>query len=200
MSSHGRQRARTGSAAPSRREMILEAAAQLFFERGFAATGIDDIGVAVGVTGPAFYRHFGSKHDLLVALVERAVERLQEAVDRALEEAAGDHERGLQLLAEFGADACVEDGPLTAIYTHELRNLQPEARARLNRLHRRMRDSWVHTLAELRPELTDDELRLAVHAISALQTSVATYRGDLPRTREKEMLARMTLAALRWPD
>jgi AcrR family transcriptional regulator len=180
--------------------MILEAAAGLFFERGFAATGIDDIGVAVGVTGPAFYRHFGSKHDLLVALVERAVERLQSAVDRAVSEAAGDPERALQLLAEFGADACVEDGPLTAIYTHELRNLQPDARARLNRLHRRMRDSWDQTLASLRPELSDDERVLAVHAVSALQTSVATYRGGLDPAREKQILARMTLAALRWPD
>ncbi len=117
------------SAPAPRREMILEAAAQLFFERGFAATGIDDIGVAVGVTGPAFYRHFESKHDLLVALVERAVERLQEAVDRALAEAGGNAARALQLLAEFGAAACVDDGPLTAIYTHEVRNLQPEARS-----------------------------------------------------------------------
>ncbi len=63
-----------------------------------------------------------------------------------------------------------------------------------------MRDSWVQTLASLRPELSDDELRLAVHSISALQTSVATYRGDMPVARQKEMLTRMTLAALRWPD
>jgi AcrR family transcriptional regulator len=192
--------ASTKPTAPSRREMILEAAAQLFFERGFAATGIDDIGSAVGVTGPAFYRHFESKHDLLVALVERAVERLQAAVDRALEEAAGDPERSLQLLAEFSAAACVEDGPLTAIYTHELRNLKPDARTRLNTMHRRMRQSWIQTLAKVRPELSEEELRLAVHAISALETSVATYHGDLTPTRAKEMLARMTLAALRWQD
>jgi AcrR family transcriptional regulator len=78
------------TSAPTRREMILEAAAQLFFERGFAGTGIDEIGAAVGVTGPAFYRHFESKQDLLVALVERAVSRLQDVVDRAVAEADGD--------------------------------------------------------------------------------------------------------------
>ncbi|HZN16238.1 MAG TPA: TetR/AcrR family transcriptional regulator [Acidimicrobiales bacterium] len=188
------------SAAPSRREMILEAAAQLFFDRGFAATGIDDIGTAVGVTGPAFYRHFKSKHDLLVALVERAVERLQSVVDRALDEADGDAERALQLMAEFGAAACVDDGPLTAIYTQEARDLQPDERTRLNRLHRRMRDAWVRTLGELRPHLSEDELRLAIHAISGLQTSVATYHGDLPPERQREVLARMTLSALHWED
>jgi AcrR family transcriptional regulator len=188
------------STKPTRREMILTAAAQLFFDRGFAGTGIDEIGAAVGVTGPAFYRHFASKQDLLVALVERAVSRLQDVVDRAADEADGDPEAALRFLAEFSADACVEDGPLTAIYTQEARNLEPEARQRLNRLHRRMRDAWVQVLAQLRPDLTSAELLLAVHAVSALQTSVATYHGALDKARQKEMLSRMTLAALHWRD
>ncbi len=183
---------------PSRREMILEAAALLFFEQGFAGTGIDEIGAAVGVTGPAFYRHFASKQDLLVALVERAVERLQSVVDRALAEADGEPEEALRLLARFSADACVDDGPLTAIYTQEARNLNPEARTRLNRMHRRMRNEWVQVLRQLRPELPDAELLLAVHAVSALQTSVATYHGTLDVGGQKDLLTRLTLAALHW--
>jgi AcrR family transcriptional regulator len=178
--------------------MILEAAAQLFFDRGFAGTGIDEIGAAVGVTGPAFYRHFASKQDLLVALVERAVDRLQAVVDRAMDEAKGDPEEALRLLALFSAEACVDDGPLTAIYAQEAHNLQPEARSRLNRMHRRMRNQWVKVLRELRPTLSDGELLLAVHAVSALQTSVATYRGTLDVKGQKDLLTRLTLAALHW--
>jgi AcrR family transcriptional regulator len=178
--------------------MILEAAAQLFFERGFAGTGVDEIGAAVGVTGPAFYRHFASKHDLLVALVERAVERLQAVVDRALVEAKAKPEDALRLIAEFSAEACVDDGPLTAIYTQEARNLQPEARSRLNRLHRKLRNAWVTALSELRPELSDDEALFAVHAVGALQTSVATYHGRLDPSEQKALLTRLTLAALHW--
>lgn len=188
------------AAAPSRREMILTEAAKLFFERGFSGTGIDEIGAAVGVTGPAFYRHFSSKQDLLVALVERAVSRLQAVVDRAAEEANGDPEEALRLLAEYSADACVEDGPLTAIYTQEARNLEPDARNRLNRLHRRMRDAWVQAVAKLRPDLSSAELLLAVHAVSALQTSVATYKGTLDKASQKVLLTKMTLAALHWEE
>ena len=180
----------------SRREMILEAAARLFFEQGFAGTGIDDIGAAVGVTGPAFYRHFKSKQDLLVALVERAVSNLQAVVDRALAQADGNAEEAMRLLVEFSADACVDDGPLTAIYTQEARNLEPEARTRLNKLHRHMRNAWIDVLHQLRPELGDAELRLAVHAVSALQTSVATYHGALEPEAQKALLTRLTLAAL----
>ena len=188
------------AAAPNRREMILTEAAKLFFEHGFAGTGIDEIGAAVGVTGPAFYRHFSSKQDLLVALVERAVGRLQDVADRAVEAADGNAEEALRLLAEYAADACVEDGPLTAIYTQEARNLEPEARHRLNRLHRRMRDAWVQVLGQLRPELTSAELLLAIHAVGALQTSVATYRGTLDKAAQKELVTKMTLAALHWGE
>ncbi|HZN12934.1 MAG TPA: TetR/AcrR family transcriptional regulator [Acidimicrobiales bacterium] len=181
-----------------RREMILEASAELFFERGFAATGVDEIGAAVGVTGPAFYRHFASKHDLLVALVERAVTRLQEVVDRAVAAADGDPERALRLLAEFSAEACVDDGPLTALYTQEARNLQPDARARLNGMQRKMRKVWIDVLRQLRPELSDAELMLAIHAVGALQTSVATYHGTLDEASQRDLLTRLTLAALHW--
>ena len=37
---------------------------------------------------------------------------------------------------------------------------------------------------------------MPIHSISALQTSVATYHGTLDPARQKEMLTRMTLAAL----
>jgi AcrR family transcriptional regulator len=48
---------------------MLDAAAKLFSTRGYVDTGIDDIGEAVGVTGPAVYRHFKSKEALLVAVL-----------------------------------------------------------------------------------------------------------------------------------
>src|SRR5215217_7431240 len=61
---------------PSRREQILRAAAQLFAERGSRAVGVDDVGAAVGVTGPAIYRHFASKDAMLAEMLLRISERL----------------------------------------------------------------------------------------------------------------------------
>src|SRR5882757_7815157 len=49
----------------SRREQILAAAAELFAHHGFHGVGIDDIGAAVGISGPALYRHFRSKDAIL---------------------------------------------------------------------------------------------------------------------------------------
>ena len=54
-----------GDEPPHRRDLILEAAIELFRAKGFDATGIDEIGAAAGVTGPAVYRHYESKQDIL---------------------------------------------------------------------------------------------------------------------------------------
>jgi AcrR family transcriptional regulator len=54
-----------------RRELILESAGQLFGERGYAHTSLDEIAASAGVTKPILYRHFDSKKALYLALLER---------------------------------------------------------------------------------------------------------------------------------
>ncbi len=53
-----------------RRKLLLEAAADLFARQGFHAVGIDDIGAAAGVSGPAVYRHFQNKDAILRELCD----------------------------------------------------------------------------------------------------------------------------------
>jgi AcrR family transcriptional regulator len=54
-----------------RRALIVEAAGRLFGERGYDGTRLDDIAAAAGVTKPILYRHFDSKRDLYLALLDR---------------------------------------------------------------------------------------------------------------------------------
>ena len=54
------------------RELFLEKALELFGEKGYAATTIDDIATAAGSTRTTFYLHFTSKVEVMSALVERA--------------------------------------------------------------------------------------------------------------------------------
>jgi AcrR family transcriptional regulator len=75
--------ARVKKPALSTRERILDAALELFIERGVAGTTVTDIERAVGLaagTG-SFYRHFRSKEDLVVPAFERGVVRLQQELD-----------------------------------------------------------------------------------------------------------------------
>ena len=52
-------------AKADRHAAILHEAAALFAERGFSGVSLEDIGGAVGVSGPALYRHFASKDAML---------------------------------------------------------------------------------------------------------------------------------------
>lgn len=63
-------------AAPTRREQILREAARLFAERGFHGVGVDEIGAAVGISGPGLYRHFPGKDAMLAELLVGISERL----------------------------------------------------------------------------------------------------------------------------
>jgi AcrR family transcriptional regulator len=54
-----------------RRALIVEAAGRLFGEGGYERTRLDDIAAAAGVTKPIVYRHFDSKRDLYLALLDR---------------------------------------------------------------------------------------------------------------------------------
>ena len=57
--------------AQARRELIEAAASELFAERGYGGTSIDEIARRSGVTAPVVYDHFASKQDLHRRLLER---------------------------------------------------------------------------------------------------------------------------------
>jgi AcrR family transcriptional regulator len=68
--------------APTR-DRILDAAWRLFLERGFAGTTVTQIEAAASLAAGSgsFYRHFKSKQDVLRAVVDREVERVDAARD-----------------------------------------------------------------------------------------------------------------------
>jgi AcrR family transcriptional regulator len=95
-----------------RREQLLAAATQAFARGGFAATSLDDIAEAAGISRVLLYRHFESKTDLYRAVLDRAVARLTAAVGTrdytdasidALLQAAADDPDGFRLLFHHAA-------------------------------------------------------------------------------------------------
>jgi AcrR family transcriptional regulator len=179
----------------ARTEAILDAATRLFSERGFTETGIDNIGAAIGVTGPAVYRYFTSKEELLVAVLDRAVQHAAGIVDTARADTASPDD--LLRRAVHGAVAvCIADRALTALYWNEARNLPDRQRRRVERAQRKMIDDFADILRAVRPELTNSEARMAVYAASSLMRSVSNRATSLDEPLLQQMLSRMALAAL----
>jgi AcrR family transcriptional regulator len=56
---------------PSARDRLVTTAAELFYEHGTNATGVDAVVRAAGVSKPTLYAHFASKSELVAAVLER---------------------------------------------------------------------------------------------------------------------------------
>jgi len=190
----------TTTSAPSdarraRTEEIIDAATRLFSERGFVETGIDDIGAAIGVTGPAVYRYFASKEDLLVAVLDRAVQHAAGLADAARSDASSPDD-ALRRVVDGAVAVCIADRALTALYWNEARNLPTPQRLRVERAQREMIEDFADMLRAVRPELTPSEARMAVYAASSLMRSVANRATSLDEATLQEMLSSMAHAAL----
>lgn len=67
-----------------RQASILHGAAAAFARSGFAATSMEDVAEACGVTKLIVYRHFDSKEDLYRAILQRVFDRQAEELGRGL--------------------------------------------------------------------------------------------------------------------
>ena len=76
--------------AAQNRERILDAAAQLFRERGFDGVGVADLMKEAGLTHGGFYGHFSSKEDLIAEASARALTGSLALLAKAAERASGD--------------------------------------------------------------------------------------------------------------
>jgi len=86
--------------AAQRREQLLDVAARLFASRGYAGATTAQIASEAGVTEPIIYRHFKSKRDLFVALIERTGKQTLEQWEKDLSTTANPAQRLAMLLSE----------------------------------------------------------------------------------------------------
>jgi AcrR family transcriptional regulator len=75
--------------AEQRRHQLFAVALELFAQRGYRATTMDDIAEAAGVTKPLVYQHFSSKRALYLELVDSIAQELLGAVRKAVMRADG---------------------------------------------------------------------------------------------------------------
>jgi AcrR family transcriptional regulator len=179
----------------SRRAQILDAAARLFAARGFHGVSIEDIGAAVGVSGPALYRHFSGKESLLTEMLLDISERLRGSGD-AVVTSAPDAERALDALLGVQIAFALEHPALITVHDRELDNVPEPARRRIRRLQRLYVEEWVTVLSELHPACPPPRLRAATHAVFGLLNSTPHSAGELDRPTMAGLLHRMARAAL----
>ncbi|MEV4598956.1 TetR/AcrR family transcriptional regulator [Amycolatopsis sp. NPDC049253] len=178
----------------NRREQIMAAAAELFAHHGFHGVGIDDIGAAVGISGPALYRHFRSKDAILGEMLNSISHYLLEGgTDRA--EKGGTPLELLEALVRFHVGFALDHPALITVQERNLANLTDSDRKQVRALQRQYVEVWVRAIRDAIPGLEEREARSAAHAVFGLINSTP-YNRHLGDVELSELLCRLALGAL----
>jgi AcrR family transcriptional regulator len=186
---------RTAKRPKDRKAQIAMAAARLFCERGYHGVGVDEIAAAVGISGPAVYRHFPNKYAVLVHATRELVDAARAAAADALEEPGTPRERLDGVLAAL-ARLAVDRRDVGALYQWEGRYLTPEHRTEFLAELSALVDGVADVLREERPELSPFAARLLTRAAFSALGSPATHRAAMSRTRGEHLLRRAGWALL----
>ena len=160
------ERRPTGLEPASKRESLLSHAIALFDEKGYEATGLDDIGAAAGVTGPNLYGYFENKADILQAAVERGTSALWLLLHAVLRR-NDEPRRALADLVVGYVQLAIDKTILTSLLLTERHTLSDLTRDR----QREYVAEWVALLCAGRGDLDEGTAKVLVHtALGVIHT------------------------------
>ncbi|GAA1527938.1 AcrR family transcriptional regulator [Microbacterium ginsengiterrae] len=183
-------------AKAERADALLTEAARLFAERGYPGVSLEDIGAAVGVSGPAVYRHFTGKQALLGAVLVKVSADLVDG-GRRVSEGTEDADDRIRALIAFHVDFALGHADVIRVHDRDLAHLSDQDRADVRRLQRAYIELWISALAPIL-DVPTDELRLRVQACFGLINSTPHSTRSASRSKRSTaaILSAMAHAAL----
>lgn len=180
-----------------RRQRILQTARQLFFDRGYVAVSMDELGTASGISGPALYRYFRSKQDILASVLSQAADDM---LGEQRPPADGTPAERLEALVDLLVRRIIQNREIALIHARDEANLRPEDRDRLAAVQTRLRTVWTNALAAARRDLAPDDLPVMIEAaIWMVRSSAYAATPDDDDDRVIRVLRTMVLDALLGP-
>ncbi len=165
--------ARTPALVPaSRREELLTQAVRMFAAHGYTQVSIEDIGHAVGISGPSVYNHWPNKLDLLVTSLRRGAAALAMDVSTAYQLAA-DAAGALRMLIGFYVALSQTHHEIIGLLITDIDHLPDIERHAIRRAQRDFVSEWVHLLRLDQPELDLTAARIRVHAALSVANDIA---------------------------
>jgi AcrR family transcriptional regulator len=184
--------------AEERRQVIVEAASEVFAELGFREASAVEIATRAGVTKQLMYRHFDSKDELYVEALEREMSALLAALEGPSSASQGARERIASLIASFFA--FVHTRPFARRLLRDI-DAGGDVSAAQEREQARLSEAIRTTLAEDPALLADDPdrelaLSLLAHAMKLTLIGMATWWSEHPETDRDEVVRMATRLVL----
>lgn len=144
--------ASSGARTPTRKgtltkERILRAAAELFARNGYHATGLSELGEAVGLGRGALYYHIGSKENLLYELSVKHVEEMVAYGESVLSSPLGAEERFRRLSRKL-MRVIADNLPELTVFFREINSFGGPRRERIVKLRARFESVWLRVISD----------------------------------------------------
>ena len=158
--------------AAERRRQLLEVALQVFADKGFYGTSMNEVAEAAGVTKPVLYQHFTSKE----ALYRELVDELGTRLERAIVEGGSDADGPLQQV-EGGVHAyfrwATREGPAFRVLFAEHNRADPVLATALEKVEAAVADRVAAFLAA--EGLRDGERQVLAYGVVGLAESTSRH-------------------------
>jgi AcrR family transcriptional regulator len=180
-----------------RKDLILRAAVDAFFEHGYHDCTVDMIAERLSGTKAIVYYYFPDKHSILQEIYRRALETALDLYRKAVEE-NGDPKSRLAAIARYYAQWVIENQRVVGVFWREERALSEEARAAVVAERKRMDDLISVVIRDGVSKGVFDvvDAQTTARAIEGMITFTWTWwRSDRRLSREEtaEYYARMAL-------
>ena len=164
------------------REDILEAAAQVFRQKGYHGASMEDIAKAVNLQKPSLYHHVSSKQEILLALLNRALELLLERISAISSQDITADEKLKEMIRAY-LRILAENTDLSAVLLFEHRSLERKQHARHVPNRDRFEALWRDVLEEgvaAKLFVCDDPALAARAILGILNWTITWYHPDGP--------------------
>jgi AcrR family transcriptional regulator len=168
--------------ADQRRDLLLDAALDLFAREGYAGTSIEALCQRAYVGNKAFYEHFSTKEACYLELLQRNTHTIVDKVTAALDQLPADEEAGTRLVLTAFTEALLDDPRVAAITFGQSGGISPTIE-RQRRANRRQSAGivlavWGHYDGRRRPAKRAEAMAIAVVGGLFDQISDALDRTD----------------------
>lgn len=159
-----------------RRDLVVTVAAQLFAANGYDGVSMHEIGSAAGITGPAIYRYFPGKEDILISIFLQLYGRSLDAAT-TIEGSTKSPEQCLEALVDMQIELAAGHPEMIRIVDREARHLPVDAAKAFAVDRRRILRTWTDIVQSVRPDLDREVRDVSVHGVLALINSISLRRS-----------------------
>jgi len=186
-------RERVVSRGPKRRDKeVLDAAATVFYERGYADASVQDVADELGILKGSLYHYIRTKEDLLFRMLDQTHDEVSRILEEVRAEPALDPLERLRLYVHRQVEYNLDNIERVAVYYQDLERLGQDRRLDIL-ARRKVHETFVAELIREAQRAGATDPALDVHVLSrcVFATIIWTYKWFRPDRDGREHVARL---------